>query len=152
MHRQSLSAIATHRNADYSLTVAANSATGCRNPNKQKAPSAQNSISGVFLCLKFCVMAAVCGRASALPGSFCPGIPTLHTAATQSRRKDRGSSSAEGATSMKHALNPSASHAHAWKARALSALRANSSLSVRLARYNEAMRRARALEAQGGEQ
>ncbi|WP_339487834.1 hypothetical protein [Pseudomonas sp. EL_65y_Pfl2_R95] len=53
---------------------------------------------------------------------------------------------------MKQAPNPSASHAQAWKARALSALRANSSLSVRLARYNEAMRRARALEAQGGVQ
>lgn len=40
------------------------------------------------------------------------------------------------------------SHASAWKARALSALRSNSSLSVRLARYNDAMARARALEAQ----
>lgn len=46
--------------------------------------------------------------------------------------------------------NPSA-HASAWKARALSALRGNSSLTVRLARYNAAMARARALEAQGGE-
>ncbi|MGK8436428.1 hypothetical protein ACRS3X_03575 [Ectopseudomonas hydrolytica] len=49
---------------------------------------------------------------------------------------------------MKHVLNPSASHAAAWKARAFAALRGNSSLSVRLARYNEAMQRARALEAQ----
>ncbi|GLU41964.1 hypothetical protein [Pseudomonas sp. NBRC 100443] len=46
-----------------------------------------------------------------------------------------------------NARNPSA-HASAWKARALSALRSNSSLSVRLARYNAAMARARALEAQ----
>ena len=43
-------------------------------------------------------------------------------------------------------LNPSKSHAEAWKARAFAALRANSSLSVRLRRYNEAMARARALE------
>lgn len=49
---------------------------------------------------------------------------------------------------MKHTLNPSTSHAAAWKARAFAALRGNSSLSVRLARYNEAMQRARALEAQ----
>lgn len=49
-----------------------------------------------------------------------------------------------------HALNPSANHQHAaaLKARALAALRADSSLSVRLRRYNEAMARARALEAQ----
>ncbi|QFT23559.1 hypothetical protein FIV02_18460 [Pseudomonas sp. THAF187a] len=44
--------------------------------------------------------------------------------------------------------NLSASHADAWKARALSALHSNSSLSVRLARYNEAMAKARALESQ----
>ncbi len=54
---------------------------------------------------------------------------------------------------MNHAQNPSKSghtitHAAAWKARAFAALRANSSLSVRLVRYNEAMARARALEAQ----
>jgi hypothetical protein len=46
-----------------------------------------------------------------------------------------------------HARNPSTRIA-AWKARAFAALRANSSLSVRLARYNEAMAKARALEAQ----
>lgn len=54
---------------------------------------------------------------------------------------------------MNHAKNPSKSghtvtHAAAWKARAFAALHANSSLSVRLARYNEAMARARTLEAQ----
>ncbi|WP_170860620.1 hypothetical protein [Pseudomonas marincola] len=49
-----------------------------------------------------------------------------------------------------NALNPSASHAQAWKARAMAALRADSSLSTRLARYNAAMARARQLEAAGG--
>jgi hypothetical protein len=67
----------------------------------------------------------------------------------------RGSSSAKGAVPMKHASNPSApahtiTHAAAWKARAFAALRADSSLSVRLARYNAAMARARQLEAIGG--
>jgi hypothetical protein len=150
----SFTVLAKHYLKGYSSPVTANSVTGCRNPSKQKAPSAQNSISGVFLCLKYRVMAAVCGRASALPGSFCPGIPTLHTAATQSRRKDRGSSSAEGAPPMQCPLNFSArsktAHVKAWKARAFAALRADSSLSVRLTRYNAAMSRARALEAQGG--
>lgn len=47
-----------------------------------------------------------------------------------------------------HAPNPSASHAAAWKARALAALRGNSSLATRVRRYNAAMDRARALEAQ----
>ncbi|WP_277372472.1 hypothetical protein [Pseudomonas sp. AA-38] len=51
---------------------------------------------------------------------------------------------------MKHAINPSAlqQHAAAWRARAIAALRGNSSLSVRLRRYNQAMARARALEVQ----
>ncbi len=53
-----------------------------------------------------------------------------------------------------HALNPSAlqNHIAALKARAIAALHADSSLSVRLARYNAAMARARALEANGGVQ
>lgn len=41
------------------------------------------------------------------------------------------------------------SHAAAWKARALAALRSDSSLSVRLRRYNEAMNKARIIEAGG---
>lgn len=49
-----------------------------------------------------------------------------------------------------HALIPSAiqQHAAALKARAFAALHADSSLSVRLARYNAAMTKARELEAQ----
>lgn len=44
------------------------------------------------------------------------------------------------------------SRALAHRKMALSALHANSSLSVRLKRYNHHMDQARALEAQGGEQ
>ncbi|MCY1276077.1 hypothetical protein D9M70_247310 [compost metagenome] len=59
-------------------------------------------------------------------------------------------SSTLGATPMlhPHALNPSARfiRAAAHKAMALAALRANSSLPSRLARYNHHMQRARALE------
>ena len=52
---------------------------------------------------------------------------------------------------MQTTRNPS-THAAAWKARALAALRADSSLAVRLARYNAAMAKARTLEAVGGAQ
>lgn len=84
------------------------------------------------------------GYAGCLESRFA----NLRTAATLNRlATTRGSSSTLGATHMKPALNPSASHAAAWKARALAALRADSSLSVRLNRYNAAMARARALEA-----
>ena len=53
---------------------------------------------------------------------------------------------------MKHALIPSAIRAFAHRRMALIALRANSSLSNRLARYNAAMAKARALEVEGGVQ
>jgi len=51
---------------------------------------------------------------------------------------------------MKHdpALNPSKARAAAHRAMALAALHADSSLSVRLRRYNNHMAKARALEAQ----
>lgn len=53
-----------------------------------------------------------------------------------------------------HARNPSAlrERAAAHRAMALAALRADSSLSVRLKRYNAAMTKARALEAEAAEQ
>ncbi|VXC30003.1 conserved hypothetical protein [Pseudomonas sp. 8Z] len=48
-----------------------------------------------------------------------------------------------------HAPNPSAKNrSAAFRALALAALRADSSLSVRLERYNAAMAKARALDAQ----
>jgi hypothetical protein len=48
-------------------------------------------------------------------------------------------------------LNPFKNRAARYRAQALTALRANSSLSVRLKRYNAAMAKARALESQGGD-
>ncbi|MGE8052313.1 hypothetical protein ACQKPT_29010 [Pseudomonas monteilii] len=136
----------------YRLLVAANSATGRGNPNKQKAHGAPFRLQALFLCPQSSFMAAVRGQTSVWPGSFCPGISTPRIAATPSRGKDRGSSSpAKGATPM-HALIPSKIRALAHRKMALSALRASSSLSVRLKRYNHHMDQARALEAQGGEQ
>ena len=77
----------------------------------------------------------------------------LRTAATHNRLATvRGSSITQvGAPPMQTTRNPS-THAAAWKARAFAALRSDSSLSVRLRRYNEAMARARSLETVGGVQ
>ncbi|WP_312600831.1 hypothetical protein [Pseudomonas luteola] len=50
---------------------------------------------------------------------------------------------------MKHASNPSSDRAAAHRAMALSALHSNSSLSVRLKRYNSHMTKARSLEVGG---
>lgn len=143
--------VATAYWSGYRSHVAANSATGRRNPSKQKAHSAPCRLQALFLRPQSCFMAAVRGQTSVWPGPFCPGIPTPRIAATQSRRKDRGSSTAKGATPM-HAFIPSRFRAFAHRKLALCALRANSSLSARLKRYNHHMDQARALEAQGGEQ
>ena len=51
-----------------------------------------------------------------------------------------------------YALSPSKIRAYAHRRLALAALRANSSLSVRLLRYNAHMAIVRVLEAQGGAQ
>ncbi|PAM39309.1 hypothetical protein CEJ63_25830, partial [Acinetobacter baumannii] len=95
---------------------------------------------------------AVCGQASAWPGSKFPGIPTPRTAATQSRRKDRGSSKIQLGAPPMSALIPSAIRAFAHRRMALSALRANSSLATRLKRYSHHMSIARSLESAGGVQ
>ena len=97
-------------------------------------------------------MAAVCGQTSVWPGANFPGIPTPHMAATQSRRKDRGSSQNDMGAPHMHALNPSKIRAAAHRAMALAALHANSSLATRLSRYNAHISKARALEAAGGAQ
>ncbi|WP_448645638.1 hypothetical protein [Pseudomonas mohnii] len=143
-----MNSIASSRSRRYGSAIA-HMATGRENLAKQKAHSATDSISGVFLCLKYRFMVAVCGQASAWLGSFCPSILTPHTAATQSREKDRGGSSAKGAPPM-HALIPSAIRAFVHRRMALIALRANSSLSTRLKRYSHHMSIARTLEAAGG--
>jgi hypothetical protein len=62
----------------------------------------------------------------------------------------RGGSSEKGATPMKHAVIPSVIRAFAHRRMALSALRANSPLFVRLAQYNTHMAIVRTLETVGG--
>ena len=147
---QDLHTVALLKIGRYSFAVAAKSVTGCRNPQRYRRTSAQFTIAGVFFRPRSSVMAAVCGQASAWPGSCISGIPTPHMAATQSRRKDGGSSQNDMGAPHMHALNPSKIRAAAHRAMALAALHANSSLATRLARYNSHMAKARALEATDG--
>ena len=149
---QDIRTVALLKIGRYSFAVAAKSVTGCRNPQRYRRTSAQFTIAGVFFRPRSSVMAAVCGQASAWPGSCISGIPTPHMAATQSRRKDRGSSQNDMGAPHMHALNPFKNRAAAHRAMALAALHANSSLATRLARYNAHMSKARSLESAGGAQ
>ena len=149
---RSITFVASNRARRYgSPKVMAKSMIGCRNPTENLAHRRPHyDCWRLFLRPQLSVMAAVCGQASAWPGSKFPGIPTPRTAATQSRRKDRGSSEIQLGAPPMSALNPSKICAYAQRRLALAALRADSSLATRLKRYNAAMAKARALEAAGG--
>lgn len=139
----------------YGLPVTVNPVAGRRGPLNVRRTSAPKTIAGAFFVL---AMPLYGGRAWDTFG--CAGFLTSRsanprTAATPNRvAAIRGSSDPTLGAPPMHTPSPSSSisHAAAWKARAFAALRSNSSLSVRLSRYNEAMARARALEAQGGQQ
>ena len=143
--------VASNRSLGYLAAVVVNPTTGRRNPKKSRRTGAPSRLQALFLCPLSSVMAAVRGQASAWSDSLISDIPTPRTAATQSRRKDRGSFSNQGARPMTSII-PSKIRAYAHRRMALSALRANSSLSVRLKRFNHHMNIVRALEAQGGVQ
>lgn len=142
----------------YSIHVAAKSAAGFGDLKTKRRTSAP-----VYHCWRFFY------ACNAVLWQLCAGdlrvcrvvlrlsrFANLRTAATLNCLATiRGSSNSTiGAPQMKnHAQNPSITNRiAALKSRAISALHANSSLKVRLNRYNSAMQKARALESQGGAQ
>ena len=137
----------------YRLPVTANSVTGFDGPIRHRRTGAPYPTAGAFFVPAVSSYGGCARDTFGYAGFLCPRSVNLRTAATHIRLTAiRGSSLDKGATPMRTtlSLNPSKSHAAAWKARAFAALRADSSLSVRLRRYNEAMTRARSLEAVGG--
>ena len=144
--------IAKRNRRRYLAAVTANSVTGFGDPSNlaHKRPIRKQAL---FLCPQLRVMAAVRGIPSGMPGSKFPVRQPAPSCHPKSFGDDPWQLQPKlGAVPMKHARNPSTpnSHADAYKAMALAALRADSSLSVRLARYNHHMAKARALEAAGG--
>ena len=137
----------------YSIPVAAKSAAGCASPSNNRRTGALPCIAGAFFMPVFMLYGS-CAREAFGPAGFllsrsCTPAYGCHPSCAS----DVGSSSTIGAKPMKHshAQNPSIENRiAALKSRAISALHANSSLKVRLDRYNAAMRKARALESQGG--
>ena len=136
----------------YPASVMANPVTDLGRSHIKWAHKRPHIVAGAFLCPQLCVMAAVRGTPSGVPGANLPGRPTRvqpspflawPQAVTAPNPKLE-------LYPMKHdpARNPSAlrQRATAHRAMALAALRADSSLSVRLARYNAAMAKVRALE------
>ncbi|MGX5217499.1 hypothetical protein ACVTMO_02420 [Pseudomonas segetis] len=141
----------------YGHVVAANSATGFGDPIKL-AHRRPHTATGAFFMPAVLCYGGCAWDTFGYAGCQLSRFANLRTAATHNRLATvRGSSKTKvGASLMKHSHAPNPlsfqQHIASLKARAISALHADSSLSVRLARYNEAMRRARALEAKGGAQ
>ena len=150
--KRPMNSIASSRSRRYGLPVAANSAIGLGNPTKSRRNSAPITIAGAFFVPAVAYYGGCAWEAFVPAGFLDSRFTDLRTAATHSLGNERGSSSDQGATPMKHALIPSVIRAFAHRRMALSALRANSSLSARLARYNSHMAIVRTLEAQGGVQ
>lgn len=145
--------LAQKRSRRYGLTVTVNPVTDLGRSNFVRRTSAHHLIAGAFFA-----SAQSCYGGCAWDTFGCAGCLTSRsanprTAATHLRLAAKsGSSSTLGATPMKRAIIPPAIRAFAHRRMALSALRANLSLSSRLARYNANMTTARALEAVGGVQ
>ena len=148
--------IANHLTPAYSSPAGANSPAGFGHPIISRRTSAIVSKAGAFFVPAISLYGGCARGAFERAGFLESRLTNLRTAATHSFGHERGGSSTLGAVPMKHphALNPSAlqQHAASLKARAIAALHADSSLSVRLARYNAAMAKARALEVAGGAQ
>lgn len=145
--------VADSRDARYGLPVAANSATGFGHPIIERRISATVSKAGAFFMPATSFFGGCAWGALERAGFLSSRLTNPRTAAAHSFGHERGSSSTKGATHMKHALIPPAtsSKAAAHRAMAMAALRANSSISVRLARYNAHMAIVRSLESGGAQ-
>lgn len=152
--------VASSARRRYSAGVTVNPVTGFGSPNKL-AQQRPKSIARRFFTPAATLYGGCVWEGFGPAGCQLSRSTNLHTVATQSClvAGSGGSSAKVGAPPMHHipARNPSAlqDRAAAHRAMALAALRANSSLSVRLKRYNHHQTIARdleAMEAQGGAQ
>ena len=153
INAQDIRTVALLKIGRYSFAVAAKSANGLGGLTSTRRNSAPITIAGAFFVPAFSCYGGL--RRSTLG---CAGFLNLRSAnpvqlaTLLCLAAGRGGSHDSGATPMQYALIPSAIRALAHRRMALSALRANSSLSVRLARYNAHMTIVRTLEASGGVQ
>ena len=143
-------ALASGHQRRYGSPVTVNPVADLGRSIKQKALKRPYPIAGAFFASAVSSYGGCAWDTFGYAGFLLPRSANPRTAATLIRLAANGDSSpAKGAPPMQTTRNPS-THAAAWKARAFAALRADSSLSVRLRRYNEAMARARSLEVAGG--
>ena len=144
--------LASQHQRRYGSPVTVNPVAGFGDPITVRRTSATVPKAGAFFMPATSFYGGCARDTFGYAGCLTSRFANLRTAATQYRLATiSGGSPTLGAVPMQTTRNPS-THAAAWKARAFAALRSDSSLSVRLRRYNEAMARARSLETVGGVQ
>jgi hypothetical protein len=150
---RSINRVASSRGERYCPPVAANSATGFGDPNTTRRTGAPITIAGAFFVPAYRVYGGCAWETFGSAGFRVSRFANPRIAATLIRlATNRGSSESTHGATLMTIIIPPAIRLAAHKAMALAALRANSSLSVRLKRYNHHIAQARALEAQGGAQ
>ena len=152
---QSFPSVAKFAHRRYGAPVAAKSATGFGDPMNSRRTGAPITITGAFFVPAHPVYGGCAWETFGSAGFLDSRFANLRTAATRNRLATiSGSSSNLGAVTMQFSRtqNPSAASgkAAAHRAMAIAALHADSSLSVRLRRWNHHMTIARTLEAIGG--
>jgi len=141
----SISPVARNRGRGYRLLVAANSATGFGDLERNWRNSAPITIAGAFFVPALQSYGGCAWETLVSAGFQFPRFANLRTAVTHRLATTRGSSILKLEFTMT-ALIPSKFRVLVHRRMALSALRANSSLSIRLKRYNQHMDTARYLE------
>lgn len=138
----------------YRSPVTVNPVAGFGDPKTTRRTSATKTIAGAFFVPAMTLYGGCARETERSAGFRVSRFANLRTVAPNDRLATVGDDS-NAHTERHHmhhipALNPSAlrDRAAAHRAMALAALRADSSLSVRLKRYNAAMAKARALEAE----
>jgi hypothetical protein len=145
--------VARNRDARYgSPESTVNPVVGFGRPSRYRRNSAPYTIAGAFFVPAVTLYGGCVQDTFGCAGFLYLRSTNLYTAATYSFGRECGSSQFDTGAPPMHALNPSKIRAYAHRRLALAALRANSSLSVRLARYNHHANIARVLEGQGGAQ
>lgn len=147
--------IASTRPRMYLHSIAAKSAIRVWRLGNEIGATAPHTIAGAFFVPAVSCYGGCAWETFGSAGFQFPRFANLRTAASNDRLATVGGSSIIeiGATPMRSilTLNPSKARAAAHKAMAFAALHANSSLSVRLARYRAHMTKARSLEVGGAQ-
>lgn len=141
------STVANHPHPAYSSPVTVNPVTGFDGPNTTRRTGAPIPIAGAFFVPAVSSYGGCAWGAFGRAGFRVSRSVNPRTAATLYRLTAiHGSSTTHGAPPMQHIRKIRAA---AHRRMALAALRADSSLMTRMARYQHHITKARALEAQG---